>query len=544
MADSLTRRTMLNRPSCARQTLSALALMLLFIPASTAWAGSGTPAVIANSEGIAVGLSNFTQYSLESNQPGSSASLVGPGWPYVILPFQHTGTNLTMRGGPASGGLAYVDYTIMGAPYESSFRLNFTANTVWDFEAAGSLLLHAAKKKASKSVKKSLKDSAKEGEEAAGAEDGVTEIQAVYKLIKAFAKLFGALDPTFVMNFAIENNPSKPGEIQENSCISKSQNTPGPAAVVIIGPPGEVITAATVDRFFVVSAGSSNQFEPGFVDLGVNSLCGYVCANWNATLDHLNETSQSDCENAQVAGSTDQANYDEILDQNSCLSSAYYADGVTWVGVPEGSNTYNQFRPASGCAAPLDINVDNAQVGLCGECPPVEASDALGPWSESCDETYFGIPAPGYATVLDAYCSAIVSSAGGDSARTVFSSGQNCATGHWANVNGTLECQPVPGSWAESCTFTSFSGITLCATCTAENQDQVESCQPCAGDEWYNFNGKLLCDKPPETASLPAASRLPSAWPQKTPPDPEPASHLFAMSLNPHFETMNLGAGR
>jgi hypothetical protein len=84
MADSLARKKMLNRPPFALQTPSALALILLFIPASTAWAGSGTPAVIANSEGIAVGLSNFTQYSLESNQSDSSASLVGPGWPAAL----------------------------------------------------------------------------------------------------------------------------------------------------------------------------------------------------------------------------------------------------------------------------------------------------------------------------------------------------------------------------------------------------------------------------------------------------------------------------
>jgi len=519
-----------------RQILSLLlSLTLLTLPAATAGAQS-TPAVIANSQGIAVALSNLTPYMLNRVGLYENVAIAGPGYPIAIWPYQHTGTSVTMRGGPASGGESEIAYAIeAGGAFDPSFELRFQANTVWDFDAAASLLLHAAKKKATSSAKSELKKSAKEGAEAAGAADGMTEVIAVYKLIKLFAKLFGALNPTFVMDIAIQ--PFDETAAIENSCITKSQNSPGPAVVQIIGPPSTEVTSETVDAFYVASAGSSNKYEPGFVDLSVNSLCDYVCAVWNSTLDELNETSQSDCQDAQSSGSSQQENYDEIAVQNSCLTQADVSDGIPWVTIESDGPTYNRYDPGSSCGTTTLIGYET-QVGICGGCPPLEASEALGSWSESCDEVSYS------GGVLTANCSTDTDP------NRISESSLACSTGHWNNEDGELACGEAPGSWSASCDFESFSGTTLCASCLDDFNERIYSCQPCASDEWYNVDGELLCASPPDTqtasrsATRPATSKVLSPLPHDTPPDPAGLRPTFRLASHPNFETLIPGADR
>lgn len=51
------------------------------------------------------------------------------------------------------------------------------------------------------------------------------------------------------------------------------------------------------------------------------------------------------------------------------------------------------------------------------------------------------------------------------------------------------------GSWSQSCHDSSYDATTrtLCATCTAENSDQVQTCQTCPSETWSNMDGQLTC---------------------------------------------------
>jgi hypothetical protein len=515
-----------------------LSLVLFGLPAATAGA-QGTPAVVATSQGITVGFSNLTPHVLNRVGLFENVANAGPGYPVAILPYQHTGTSVTMRGGVASGADSAVAYAI-GNTTIPSFLLSFEADTIWDFDAAASLMLHAAKSKATSSAKSKLKDSAKDGAEAAGAADGMTEVIEVYKLVKLFAKLFGALDPTFVMDIAIQ--PFDDTAFIGNACITKSQNSPGPAVVQILGPPSTDVTSATVEAFYVAAAGSSNKYEPGFVDLSVHSLCDYVCAAWNSTLDELNETSQSDCEDAQSSGSTQQANYNEIAAQNLCLTQASASNGIPWVTIESDGPTYRRYDPSVSCST-TTLAAYDAQVGICGGCAPVEASEAsepLGSWSDSCDEVSYS------GGVLTANCATNINP------NYTSRSSLGCSTGHWSNNDGELACEEPSGSWSTSCDFVSFSGTTLCASCATDTDTNriSESCQPCTSDVWSNIDGFLSCAPPPATqtasrsATPPAASKVLTPSPHGTPPDPPGVAPNVSLASNPNFETLILGADR
>lgn len=515
-----------------------LSLTLFGLPAATAGA-QGTPAVVATAQGITVALANLTPYVLNRVGLTENAANAGPGYPVVILPYQHTGTSVTMRGGVASGGESAVAYAIGDFADNTtiSFQLFFKADTIWDFDAAASLMLHAAKSKATSSAKSKLKDSAKDGAEAAGAADGMTEVIEVYKLVKLFAKLFGALDPTFVMDISIE--PFYEFTVKtDDACISKNQNSPGPAVVEILGPSTD-IGSANVGAFYVAAAGSSNKYEPGFVDLSVHSLCDYVCAVWNSTLDELNETSQSDCADAQSSGSTQQANYNEIAAQNSCLTQASASNGIPWVTIESDGPTYKRYDPSVSCST-TTLAAYEAQVGICGGCAPLEASEPLGSWSESCDEVSYS------GGVLTANC------ATNTDPNYTSESSLGCSTGHWNNDDGELACAEPPGSWSTSCDFVSFSGTTLCASCATDTDSNriSESCQPCTSDVWSNVDGFLSCAPPPATqtasrsAPPPAASKVLSPPPHGTPPDPPGVAPNVSLASNPNFETLILGADR
>ncbi|MCH2173531.1 CVNH domain-containing protein [Myxococcota bacterium] len=482
-----------------------------------------TPQVVAESQAIAVAISNLTPHMLNtpSFDSGDDDGFAGPGFPYSIWPYQNTGTGVVMRGGIASGGFVGRSYRIEnGAATPPAFSLGFSADTEWDFDAAASLLLHQTKQYGVKKAKAEVagpspssvaKKTGKAALVSTGAFDGMDEVLATLKVIKEFAKIFKALDPTFVMN--IELSADSGSTLYDNSCVAKYQNTPGPANVQIVGP-DETITQTNADEYFVVAAGSVNKLNPGFVDVTVSSLCDYVCANWNGTLDYLNEYSQSDCESA-TSGTTALTNYQAFVNQNTCLQQANLGPaGTAWVTPPD--QAFARFVPPDQCGSTGNYGYLPEATSICGECPPVESQTALGSWSESCDETSFD------GTTLCANC------AGPGSTTRDIPSCQQCDTGHWSNDDGTLACADPPGSWSTTCDFDSFEGTTLCATCETDTSSIPDSstCQACSSDEWSNINGQLVCAPAVQSASVerlvapldslevPPPLRFSEAWPQ------------------------------
>ena len=91
-------------------------------------------AVLAEDQGIAVTISNYTPYTLtdESDEYAktNSGDIIGPGFPPTVLPYQHTGTSIFLRGGIASGATATMSYFFnqfndAGVGTELIFNLNF-----------------------------------------------------------------------------------------------------------------------------------------------------------------------------------------------------------------------------------------------------------------------------------------------------------------------------------------------------------------------------------------------------------------------------------
>ena len=455
------------------------------------------PQVIATGQGIAVAISNWTNYVMQQPSEASydqNAGLAGPGFPFALWPLQHTGTSIVMRGGPASEGQVAASYVLQNdAETQPGFIIGFEADTEWNFEAAASLLLHTAKKTAAKQTKNAAKEATKDTAEAAGAADGMTEVIAVYKVIKLIAKLFGALDPTFVMN--IQLDPTYGTTFVDNSCVTKYQSTPGPANVQIFGP-DEAITQDNVDSFFVVSAGSSNGIAPGFVDLGVNSLCDYACAAWDGSLELLTNMDQTTC--LDVLDDTDPqaSDYDAAYEQNTCLSDINSGEAnLAWIAPNWGENFYPVFSPDTQCESPEFIDMPQLWIGdtLCGTCTLTETEAPQGTWSESCNQVSYVVTPDGTSTqqTLTADCAA-----DGSTERTI-QSAATCSTNHWSNNNGQLECAYPPGSWSEECDFNLYTEGSLCAVC--EGSDEV-TCATCPSGSWYNFEGQLMCDEDTSTS--------------------------------------------
>lgn len=456
------------------------------------------PQVIATGQGIAVAISNWTNYVMQQPSEASydqNAGLAGPGFPFALWPLQHTGTSIVMRGGPASEGQVAASYVLQNdAETQPGFIIGFEANTEWNFEAAASLLLHTAKKTAAKQTKNAAKEATKDTAEAAGAADGMTEVIAVYKVIKLIAKLFGALDPTFVMN--IQLAPTYGTAFVDNSCVTKYQSTPGPANVQIFGP-DEAITQDNVDSFFVVSAGSSNGIAPGFVDLGVNSLCDYACAAWDGSLELLTNMDQATCLDVLDGTDPQASDYDAAYEQNICLSDINSGEAnLAWIA-PDWENSYPVFSPDTQCESPAFIDLPQLWIGdtLCGECTLTETEAPQGTWSESCNQVSYVVTPYGSSTqqTLTADCAA-----DGSTERTI-QSAATCSTNHWSNNNGQLECAYPPGSWSEECDFNLYSEGSLCAVC--EGSDEV-TCATCPSGSWYNFEGHLMCDEDTSTSHV------------------------------------------
>jgi hypothetical protein len=537
-------------------------LVLLFLsPIATNVAGAEGPAVVAESEGITVAITNFTPYVLNrvSNniyQVNPTDANAGPPYPVVVLPNQSTGTSITMKD-DARVSQYYVTYRIPGPTNAASqgvtVGLYLDANKTRSLKAAADVVLHATKSKATSSAKSKLKESAKDGAEAAGAADGMTEVLETFKLIKVFAKIFKALDPTFIMELTVNHGPDNPYSTTfQDECITKDEDG-GTSSVALVGPlkelpgDGSYYDPGEAPKYFVGAAGGSNAFAPGFVNFSVHSLCDYVCATWNSTLDELNGMSQSDCTAAMISGSTQQEDYNAFATQNSCYGNNILFAGrrddapdAGWVTIESGGQNYQRYDPTHGSCSTTTLATYEAQTGVCGSCAPLEASEPLGSWSDSCDEVSYS------GGVLTANCATNI-----DASYTSRSS-LGCSTGHWSNNDGELACEEPSGSWSTSCDFVSFSGTTLCASCATDTDINrtSESCQPCTSDVWSAIDGFLSCAPPPATqtasrsATPPAASKVLSPSPHGTPPDSPGVAPNISLASNPNFETQILGADR
>jgi len=458
------------------------------------------PAVIASGQGAAVAISNWTSFTVQQPTEASTsqnAGLAGPGFPFALWPMQTTGTSVVMRGGPASRGELSATYVIQnGADPNPGFTIGFEADTQWDFNAAASLLLHSAKSyavgKAKSAVKKPTSASSA-GEDAGEAaveddpEDGVPEIikavnevKDVYDVIKLIAKFFKALDPTFVMN--IKLSAASGSVITNDSCVSKYQSTPGPANVQIFGPE-EAITPSNVDSFFVVAVGATNGLSPGLVDVGVNSLCDWVCSAWNGSLELLTTMDQSTCQAVLQETDPQYSDYYEIYAQNTCLPDpASGPNGVPWVS-PSLDWAVNVFSTQTSCTAPYAQEYPTYN-SICGECDPPGSGLPLGDWNQACDEVSYDPD----QQILTANCDTASSTD-----RTIPSTLQ-CLTGHWGvnypdGEDGQLECQNPPGSWTDDCEFENYENGTLCASCGG-----ASTCATCPSGSWSSFDGTLMCE--------------------------------------------------
>ena len=478
------------------------ALTLFFLVSPLGIQADDTPAVIASGQGAAVAISNWTDFTVQQPTEASTsqtAGLAGPGFPLALWPLQTTGTSLVMRGGPASRGELSATYVIQnGADPNPGFTIGFEADTQWDLQAGASLLLHSVKSYAVGKAKKTLKkntSASSAGEDAVedDPEDGVPEaikavkeVKSVYDIIKLIAKFFKALNPTFVMNIELSEAPGT--TITNNSCVSKYQSTPGTANVQIFGP-NELITPNNVDSFFVVSAGAANGLSPGLVDVGVNSLCDWVCSAWNGSLELLTTMDQSTCQAVLQETDPQYSDYNEIHAQNSCLPEVDSGVlGVPWVA-PDFDSSVIAFTTETQCGTPQSIEypvnvVDGSLVSICGTCPTPGSNEPLGDWDQHCDAVSYDPD----QQILTANCDTLYSTD-----RTIPSTLQ-CLTGHWGvtypdGENGQLECQNPPGSWADSCEFEYYGNGTLCASCGG-----VNTCATCPSGSWSSFDGTLMCE--------------------------------------------------
>jgi len=425
---------------CKARHFAQLLAAVVLIGASPADAQTQAIAsqVRAQEQGIALAISNNTTYNLSTLAPTDSEDNVnGPGFPTFMLPYQHSGTGIFLRGGPASEGLVEQVYYLEPPDGRSLvgegtyFSLVFQAATDWDLKAAASDVLHAVKSKVSSEAKDSLKDDAKKGGDdalkAAGAEDGMTEVIETMKVIEAIAKLFKALDPEYVMWFGWQSEPSYPFYANE-SCISENVTSPAPANVVIVGP-DQTPTADNTDEFFVLSALSVNAQNPGFVDASITPMCAYACAAFNASNDWLNSYTEAEC-NSQFTGSNTAAavdvynGYDQL---NACIRTA--ADGpagVSWVTPPTGA--IERWHPDGSSCVQNPINYPVVTDSICGVCPGSgQPQLPSGSWQESCEQTSWESP------TLCANCATIVSGVS-------FNSCATCSSGDFTNDNGTLTC--------------------------------------------------------------------------------------------------------
>ena len=416
------------------QLLAAVALV------GASPAGAQNPAldsqVRAQEQGIALAISNNTTYNLSTlGSTDSEVNVNGPGFPTLLLPYQHSGTGIFLRGGPASEGLVEQIYFLKSQG--TYFSLLFEADTDWDLKAAASDVLHAVKSKVSSEAKDSLKDDAKKGGDdalkAAGAEDGMTEVIETMKVIEAIAKLFKALDPEYVMAFGWQPQPNYPFYANE-SCISENVTTPAPANVVIVGP-DQTPTADNTDDFFVLSALSVNKDNPGFVDASITPMCAYACAAFNASNDWLNSYTEAEC-NSQFTGSNTTAavdvykGYDEL---NVCIRTAEDGPaGVSWVTPP--TYAIERWYPDGSSCVQNPINYPVVTDSICGVCPSAQPQpqpqpqQPSGSWQESCEQTSWDSP------TLCANCAPA-----GSGLDSVYSCA-SCSSGEFTNADGTLVC--------------------------------------------------------------------------------------------------------
>mgnify|MGYP006158186781 FL=1 len=184
----------------ARYFAQLLAVVVL-VGASPADAQNS--AVLAEDQGIAVAITNFTRYTLQRNIDEAVDGFAGPGFPLTILPAQHTGTDVFLKGG--TGAYITTQYVLEktngGSVPDGSlgFMLTFEGDTSWDFEAAASDVMHDVKEKVSSDAKTNIKNAAEEtGEDAvkaAGAEDGMTEVIDTMKVIKEIAQVLQRSQP-------------------------------------------------------------------------------------------------------------------------------------------------------------------------------------------------------------------------------------------------------------------------------------------------------------------------------------------------------------
>ena len=245
----------------------------------------------------------------------------------------------------------------------------------------------------------------------------------------------------------------------------------------------------------------ANGFSPGYVDVGVHRLCDWVCASWNASLEIVSELKSSACEEILSSNTSEAALvYEEVAQQKSCLVSPSAGVGdLPWV-TPTWATEVYAFDPSAECSANLVFSSPGTSQfgsGICGACTPPGFDEPLGNWTQYCDETEYIPASPGSGNLaqLSAKCSADETATRQD--RTVASS-QSCNTGHWTIDGSTaaLACELPPGSWKDSCAFSSFSGATLCASCPG---GEFPLCATCPTGRWAYAGGRLLCDQPGST---------------------------------------------
>ena len=374
----------------ARYFAQLLAVVVL-VGASPADAQNS--AVLAEDQGIAVAITNFTRYTLQRNIDEAVDGFAGPGFPLTILPAQHTGTGVFLKGG--TGAYITTQYVLEktngGSVPDGSlgFMLTFEGDTSWDFEAAASDVMHDVKEKVSSDAKTNIKNAAEEtGEDAvkaAGAEDGMTEVIDTMKVIKEIAQVLGALDPSFVMKFGWEtaNVDGTEGVFYDGeSCIRENTDSPAAANVAILGP-DQTPTYENADQFYVLSAFGTSRYNPGLVDASITPMCAYVCAAFNATNEALDDYSQTDCTSMIAADTVQQDAYNGYSVLNACLVAGGLdgPDGVAWVTPPTSaslrwgptSGTYEPDGTAVASCAQTTFRYPDVTDSICGTCPVVKA---------------------------------------------------------------------------------------------------------------------------------------------------------------------------
>ena len=285
------------------------------------------------------------------------------------------------------------------------FMLTFEGETEWNFYAASSDVMHDVKEKVSSDAKTNIKNAAlssgEDAVEAAGAEDGMTEVIDTMKVIKEIAQALGALDPTYVMKYEFEvldgfgymTATTGPESLQ--NCISMNVDKPGAANVVILGE-DVPITADNADDFFVLSAFGTSETNPGFVDVSITPFCAHVCAAWNATSDWLDDNTYDACEN-MVAGaiqngegpqpdftanySQDQATYLDYRDLNYCFPAPLDYQPALVTVTDQGNS--QRWQPGLTTAGWIDTDAPCTQQthnygggvdSICGTCPVVKVA--------------------------------------------------------------------------------------------------------------------------------------------------------------------------